>query len=435
MLEISAVFGAPVCGIKNPSSSASANSAAPSGSSCLLNTDSDFIAASWYAGWHSSDFPPSNISWSKYTNVIYSFASTTNDVNTLSLDASDAQTIPTFVTLAHQNNVKASLSVGGWSGSQFYSTAVGDETNRTAFVQEVLSLVSTYELDGLDFDWEYPNGVGIGCNTQNSMDASNFLSFLQALRAEPAGANLTLSAATSIKPWNGQDGTPLTDVSQFSKVLDFISVMNYDVWGSWSATVGPNAPLNDTCATPADQQGSAVSAIAAWTAAGFPASQIVLGVPSYGHSFRVTTQDALDSAGALALYPQFDKSSQPNGDSWDSDGSTPDACGNPGTVGGVFDFWGLIEGGFLNTNGTAADGMAYAYDNCSQTPFIYNPSTEVMVSYDDATSFAAKGKFIADSGLGGFAMWETGGDSGDILLDAIRGAIDDGSEAGAAGGC
>ena len=36
---------------------------------------------------------------------------------------------------------------------------------------------------------------------------------------------------------------------------------------------------------------------------------------------------------------------------------------------------------------------------------------------------AAKGKFINEAGLAGFAMWETGGDSDDILLDAISEAI------------
>ncbi|KAG1744097.1 uncharacterized protein EDB91DRAFT_210501 [Suillus paluster] len=60
--------------------------------------------------------------------------------------------------------------------------------------------------------------------------------------------------------------------------------MNYDIWGSWFPTVGPNALLNDTCASSANQQGSAVSAVKAWTDAGMPANEIVLGVASYGHS-------------------------------------------------------------------------------------------------------------------------------------------------------
>jgi chitinase len=46
-----------------------------------------------------------------------------------------------------------------------------------------------------------------------------------------------------------------------------------------------------------------------------------------------------------------------------------------------------------------------------------------MVSYDDARSFAEKGKFIKDMGLRGFAMWEAGGDYDDILLNSIRKAF------------
>lgn len=50
--------------------------------------------------------------------------------------------------------VKASLSIGGWTGSQYFSTAVADETNRTAFVQTVLGLVTKYDLDGIDFEYD-----------------------------------------------------------------------------------------------------------------------------------------------------------------------------------------------------------------------------------------------------------------------------------------
>ncbi len=46
-----------------------------------------------------------------------------------------------------------------------------------------------------------------------------------------------------------------------------------------------------------------------------------------------------------------------------------------------------------------------------------------MVSFDDATSFAAKGRYISDTGLKGFAMWNVAGDSNDILLDAINEAL------------
>jgi chitinase len=144
-------------------------------------------------------------------------------------------------------------------------------------------------------------------------------------------------------------------------------VMNYDIWGSWSTTTGPNAPLNDSCAPATDRDGSAVSAVNAWTTAGFPSNQIILGVASYGHSFHVSKSSAVDTSNNIQLYAQFDKSEQPAGDKWDSTAGGTDECGNPNVVGGIFDFWGLIDGGFLTSNGTAASGIDYTFDNCSQT--------------------------------------------------------------------
>ena len=32
------------------------------------------VAAAWYGGWHSTDFPLKDISWDKYTHVFYAFA-------------------------------------------------------------------------------------------------------------------------------------------------------------------------------------------------------------------------------------------------------------------------------------------------------------------------------------------------------------------------
>jgi chitinase len=143
--------------------------------------------------------------------------------------------------------------------------------------------------------------------------------------------------------------------------------MNYDIWGSWDTTVGPNAPLDDSCAPAPSQQGSAMSAVKAWTGAGFPTQKIILGVASYGHSFHVNQSSALDASGSINSYPPFDKSQQPAGDKWDSTASGVDVCGNPNVVGGTFDFWGLIDGGFLTADGVAASGIDYRLDNCSVT--------------------------------------------------------------------
>ncbi|KAJ7698638.1 glycoside hydrolase family 18 protein [Mycena rosella] len=426
------VHAAQYCSLK-PSSGISTSASGGIQNSGDATDGSDVIASAWYPGWLAADFPPASLSWDKYNAMTFAFATTTSDVSMIALDDTSAQALPEFVAAAQSNGVPALLSIGGWTGSMYYSTAVATADNRTAFVAAVLGLVSKYDLDGIDFDWEYPGRTtGLSCNTMNPDDSANFLSFLQELRGTPGGENLVLTAAVGITPFYGPDGEPMDDVSQFANVLDRIALMVYDVWGSWSPTVGPNAPLNDSCAPPARQDGSAVSAVNAWTSANFPSNQacyidmicpITLGVAAYGHSFRVAPSAAVTGTNSLALYPTYDASAQPVG-SADTPGDTSlDPCGTPNGVSGIFTFGGLISGGFLDSNGTAADGILSVFDSCSQTPYVYNSTSQVMVSYDDADSFAAKGRFINDQGLLGFAVWDVTGDQNDILLDSLHQAM------------
>ncbi|KAJ7089256.1 glycoside hydrolase family 18 protein [Mycena belliarum] len=398
---------APSCSLKPPRSAAvSASSGIQSGGAA---NGSDVVASAWYPGW--VDFTASSISWDKYNAMTFAFGLTTSDVNTI--EVGNNATLPEFVSAAKDHGVAALLSIGGWTGSQYFSPAVATPDSRTAFVNTVLGLVKQYDLDGIDFDWEYPGrkDLGMTCNQVNSADSANFLLFLQELRKTDVGKNLTLTAAVGLTPFS--DGTaPMTDVSQFAAVLDRIAIMSYDIWGQFSATAGPNAPLDDSCAP--TKAGSATSAVKAWTSAKFPANQITLGVAAYGHSFNVTSTAAKAGSNSLALYPAFEKAPM---------ATTVDSCGGTESVDDTIPFADLISKGFLNSNGTAADGMLSVFDSCSQTPFVYNPQSGLLVSYDDATSFAAKGKFINDQGLGGFAVWESTGDKDDILLDSLHQAM------------
>lgn len=146
-------------------------------------------------------------------------------------------------------------------------------------------------------------------------------------------------------------------------------IMNYDVFGTFSQVTGPNSPLNDNCAPSNGQQGSAASAVSAWTKAGLSPNKLVLGVASYGHSFTVSPSVAVTNNN-LNLYTAFDKTNIPIGDSWDPPSTAPDICGNP-AVGngnsGIYHYWALIQEGFLNKDGSFASGMTGLFDNCTQT--------------------------------------------------------------------
>ncbi|KAL4078101.1 glycoside hydrolase family 18 protein [Scleroderma yunnanense] len=374
----------------------------------------------WFADWH-DNFTVSNINWGGYNAMAFFTAQPDNNLNVLLQGTNVESMLEQFVSAAHTNNVKALLTLGGWSGSVYWSSSVATAQNRSTFANNVAQFASAHNLDGIDFDWEYPGKQGAGCNIVNSNDTANFLEFITELRQ--LAPNLTLSAAVSVLPFVDSTGNPMTDVSGFSKQLDWIEIMNYDVFGSFSTVTGPNAPLNDSCSS--HPSGSAVSAVAAWTKAGFSANQIVLGVPSYGHSFSVPSSTAAPSGNQLEIYTSFSSSNTPQGDAWDYiPPGTIDACtGQPEGPNGVFNFWAMVGYGYLNSDGSVASGMLSTFDQCSQTPFVYNPNSQILISYDDPQSFTAKGQYIAQAGLRGFAMYEVGGDYNGMLLNAINKAM------------
>ncbi|KAG2351924.1 chitinase [Suillus spraguei] len=320
------------------------------------------VMAAWYTSSHATEFPLSSVSWGS-TIPCTTHLSATSSADGISLDDSHANLLSQFVSNAQSHGVQAHVAVGSWLGSVWFSSNIATSESRTTFVKTLTDFVHKYKLDGIQFDWEYPGTKDVGCNPISAGDTSNYLEFLQELRKDPVGGKLTLSAA----------GKPSADIPY----------------------VGPNAPMADTCASPENQQGSAFSAIKAWTAAGMPSNKIVLGVASFGRSYSVSSSDASNEP-TLAAYPAFDASKQPSGDGWD------DATG------------------FLNKDGTYANGIMHRYDLCSHTSFAYNPTSNVMISLDNAHSFTFKGKFIKTIGLRGFAMWEAAGDHDDILLDSIR---------------
>lgn len=270
--------------------------------------------------------------------------------------------------------------------------------------------------------FEYPAKQGLGCNAISVNDTANFLTFLQELRATPAGASYYLTAATSLFPWNDATGAQSTDLSGFADVLDYLMIMNYDIYGAWASTAGPNAALKSSCDA-RNVMGSLELGLAAWTAAGVPASKLVLGVGAYGHGFSVAPSDAFpNGTTTLDMFPAQNSSNRFQGSSWDNDPPVDD-CGNAQPPSGTYQFWSMIEeAGFLTTAGEPAANITAGWDDCAKMPAVYDSARQIFVSYDDARSFALKGQTILAEGMAGFTLWEAGGDYQDILLDSIRSA-------------
>ncbi|KAI0938514.1 hypothetical protein AcW1_001771 [Taiwanofungus camphoratus] len=255
----------------------------------------------------------SNSTWSKYDLVSYAYGETMLN-GTVSFSNSNENQLETFVQLAHANDIKAMVTIGGPNGSEYFSTAIANKNNRTTLVN---TLVKQYNLDGLDFDLGYFGKQNTTYNAASRNDSANFLLVLQNLH--DANGNLILSAAVGLTPFLDDTGLPKNNVSDFAQVLDYIEIKNYDIWDPESGYVGPNAPLNDFCMPDQFQNGSAATAVTAWTQAYFPSDRILLGIASYGHSYNVSNKAALESGSTdtLVAYPPISNGTTPQGDSWD----------------------------------------------------------------------------------------------------------------------
>lgn len=48
-----------------------------------------------------------------------------------------------------------------------------------------------------------------------------------------------------------------------------------------------------------------------------------------------------------------------------------------------------------------SSGYTRSFDSCTQTPVLFNPTSKIFVTYEDAQSFKAKGAYAKQMGLAG----------------------------------
>lgn len=66
--------------------------------------------------------------------------------------------------------LKSMIAIGGAENSQYFPTVVADSNSRELFTTSIMNVVKTYELDGVDIDWEFP---------KNDADKANYGQLMQ----------------------------------------------------------------------------------------------------------------------------------------------------------------------------------------------------------------------------------------------------------------
>ncbi|KAJ1931372.1 hypothetical protein EC988_009810, partial [Linderina pennispora] len=199
------------------------------------------VVIGYYPSWKKQYMPA--VDFTKYTHINLSFGIPTSS-GTFTYEGDWFE--PQVVTEMHGKGVKVLMSVGGWTGSNLFSTILKNPTTRSTLLTSMVNHVRDFNLDGIDIDWEYPGRLGNNCNVVDAAnDTPNFLKFLQDLRAQFDSTFGTrkklINLAVRVQPFD-VNGAPSADVSAFAKVVDYANLMQYDINGGWNPQTGPNAP-------------------------------------------------------------------------------------------------------------------------------------------------------------------------------------------------
>ncbi len=286
-------------------------------------------------------------------------------------------------------DLKILPSIGGWTLSDPFFF-MHDETKRARFVASAKKFLKTWKFfDGLDIDFEFPGGGGANPNLgDTSKDGDTYNAILRELRAmldeleAETGRTYELTSAVSV----GEDKIEDVDYGVANNYLDYLFLMSYDYYGGWDLT-----DLNHHTALHASSMrdetryytSKGVELIAA---SGMPVEKMVMGVAAYGRAWSGVR-------GYQGGNPFTGTASGKLKGTWED---------------GVLDYRDIV-------NNHMRGDWQYNYDVAAEAPYLFNPVTGGLITYDDSRSTLAKANYALLNNMAGIFHWEIDADNGDLL--------------------
>jgi spore germination protein YaaH len=165
------------------------------------------------------------------------------------------------INTAHANGVKIILTAVNFTTATIH-TILTDVTVKQNFFNNVKNVISTYKLDGVNVDFEGIGSADKGTILNGFMkDLANFI------HTELPGKEVSFAAPALTSGWN---------IAELANACDYLFIMGYDFYGSWSTITGPSAPYSSISGVVNTQYASVTKS---------NPGKLILGVPYYGQKW------------------------------------------------------------------------------------------------------------------------------------------------------
>ncbi|TCO43891.1 chitinase [Kribbella antiqua] len=285
--------------------------------------------------------------------------------------------------------LRISISLGGWTGSKYFSDAALTAASRAAHVKSCLDLWLKGNLpglpagaakgvfDGVDLDWEWPGSGGNPGNVIRPEDKQNFTALVHEYRKQldklswPGRYNLT--AFLPADPEQIDNGF---EVKKLFKDLTFGTTQGYDYHGSWDPITNQQSAIDGPAGDPTTPEFSSQVTIDAYLSRGAPRSQLVMGVPFYSRGWTGVTN-------------------QNNGLFQPATGPAP------ATYEAGYEDYRLLK--------AKLSGFTVYRDNTAGFAWLFDGTT--FWTWDDPVEMKRKAQYISQRELGGAMIWSLDGDT------------------------
>lgn len=285
--------------------------------------------------------------------------------------------------------LRISISLGGWTGSKYFSDAALTPASRAAHVKSCLDLwlkgnvpglpagAAKGVFDGIDLDWEWPASEGNPGNVIRPEDKQNFTALVHEYRKQldrlswPRHYNLT--AFLPADPVQIDRGF---EVNKLFKDLTFGTTQGYDYHGSWDPITNQQSAIDGPAGDPSPAEFSSQVTIDAYLARGAPRSNLVMGVPFYSRGWTGVTN-------------------QNNGLFQPATGPAP----------------ATYEAGYEDYRLLKAQLSSFTVHRDTTAGFAWLFDGTTFWTWDDPVEMKRKAQYISDRDLGGAMIWSLDGDT------------------------